>query len=257
MRTQLAKSARVVAEIAGRQHGVVRFDQLLWAGLSRSAVKRWTAAGRLHRLHRGVYAVGHTRLTPEGRIIAAVFACGKGAVASHGSAAYLWSLSPKCPPSCHVTVPSYAGRAKRPGIVLHYSATLGPRDVVSRKNIPVTSPDRTKRDMGWARQPTRSELERRFLRLLRSHELPLPETNARIGPYTVDALWRAERLVVELDSYAYHSDRPTFTADRKRDRYLAQRGFQAARYTDDELAHEPSAVAHSLQALLRERRRAA
>jgi very-short-patch-repair endonuclease len=246
----------LVAEIAGRQHGVVRTDQLYRAGLSATQIKLRVRSGRLHRLFRGVYAVGHTNLTPEGRIIAAVFACGKGAVASHGSAAYLWSLSPKCPPSCHVTVPSYAGRAKRQGIVLHRSATLGARDVVSRKNIPVTSPDRTKRDLGWDSRPTRSDLERLFLRVCRAHDIPLPETNVKIGPYTVDALYQAERLVVEIDSYAYHSDRPTFTADRARDRYLSARGFQVTRYTDGELESEPVAVAKSLQALLRRRREA-
>ena len=50
--------------------------QLLWAGLSRSGIKRWAAAGRLHRLYRGVYAVGHTNLSREGQWIAAVLACG-------------------------------------------------------------------------------------------------------------------------------------------------------------------------------------
>ena len=49
---------------------------------------------------------------------------------------------------------------------------------------------------------TRSDLERRFLRLLRSNELPLPEVNTRVGPYEVDLLWRAERIIAELDGYA-------------------------------------------------------
>ena len=183
-------------------------------------------AGELHRLYRGVYAVGHTNLSDKGRMIAAVFACGPGAVLSHESAAYLWSLSPKCPPFVHVTIPGTTGRARRKGIVLHRSATLRPEDVTSRFNIPVTKPGRTRRDMRWDEHRTRSDLERLFLRVCRRYLVPLPETNVKIGPHTVDALWRAERLVVEIDSYAYHSDRHTFTTDRTRDRFLAGRGLQ-------------------------------
>jgi very-short-patch-repair endonuclease len=258
MRSFPAEPDAEVARIAARQHGVVRIDQLLWAGLSRHQVKRRVAAGRLHRLHRGVYAVGHTNLSNKGRILAAVFACGPSAVASHESAAYLWSLSPRCPPLVHVTIPDRGSRARRQGIVLHRSTTLRPTDVTRRHNIPLTTPARTRRDLGWDRKrPTRSDLERLFLRVCRAHAIPLPETNVKIGPYTVDALWREELLVVEVDSYAYHSDRETFAADRKRDRYLQARGFRTARISDDELTHEPVAAALSLHALLRRRRGAA
>ena len=254
---QFLDTDRQVALIAGRQHGVIRTDQLRFAGLSPDAVKRRVRSGRLHRLFRGVYAVGHTELSDKGRILAAVFACGPGAVASHESAAYLWSLSPKCPPFVHVTVPTGAGRAKRKGIVLHRSRTLRPQDVTRRHNIPITKPARTRRDLGWDRRSTRSDLERLFLRVCRDHGIPLPETNVRIGPHTVDAFWRAERLVVEIDSYAYHSDRETFTADRARDRYLQARGLRTARISDDELTYEPAAAALSLRALLGRRRDAA
>jgi very-short-patch-repair endonuclease len=77
------------------------------------------------------------------------------------------------------------------------------------------------------------------------------------GPDTVDPLWRSERLIVEIDSYAYHSNRATFTADRARDRYLQARGFRTARISDDKLSYEPAAAARSLHALLRRRRRSA
>ncbi|HEX6115972.1 MAG TPA: DUF559 domain-containing protein [Solirubrobacterales bacterium] len=244
-----------IAEIAARQHGVVTIEQLLWAGLSHSSVRRRVRAGLLHRLYRGVYAVGHTDLSREGRWLAAVLACGPEAALSHASAAHLWSLAPKSPQWAHVTVPGDGGRAKREGIVLHRSTTLRPTDVTRRRNIPVTTPARTRRDMGWSAERTRSDLERRFLRLLRAHDLPIPAVNARIGPYTVDFLWRSERLVVELDGYAYHSDRHTFTRDRARDRELARRGFTVLRVADDELASDAPAVARSLISLLRERRR--
>jgi very-short-patch-repair endonuclease len=257
MRKESAEASSRIARIAARQHGVVRSDQLVAAGISPATVSRWAATGRLHRLYRGVYAVGHRSLSEKGRTIAAVFACGPDAVASHESAAHLWSLAPRCPPFVHVTIPDRGGRAKRKGIVLHYSSSLRPEDCTRRHNIPVTTPDRTRRDLGWDRRPTRSDLERLFLRVCREHGVPLPEMNVRMGPYTVDALWREERLVAEIDSYAYHSDRPTFTADRARDRYLASRGFQVVRYTDDELGLEPETAARSLLDLIRRRRHAA
>jgi very-short-patch-repair endonuclease len=245
----LDKGDAIVAQIAARQHGVIRIDQLLWAGLSHSSVRRRANAGLLHRLHRGVYAVGHRSLSREGTWIAAVFACGPDAALSHDSAAHLWKLSPKSPPYSHVTVPDHGGRSKRKGIVLHRSSTFAKADTTLRYNIPVTTPVRTRRDMGWTEERTRSDLERRFLNLLRAHDLPLPSVNQRIGPYTVDFLWREQRLVVELDSYAYHSDRPTFTTDRTRDRYLQARGLRTARVSEDELADE-SALTASLRALL-------
>ncbi len=104
--------------------------------------------------------------------------------------------------------------------------------------------------MGWSKERTRSDLERRFLRLLRSHELPLPEVNARLGPYEVDFLWRSAHLVVELDGYAYHSDRASFEADRRRDRELQARGFVVLRFTYREVMEEQDAVVASLRAHL-------
>ena len=71
--------ARIAALAAG-QHGVVSTAQLLGLGLSRAAIHRRLAAGRLHRLHRGVFAVGHPSVSPRGRLLAAVLACGPRAV---------------------------------------------------------------------------------------------------------------------------------------------------------------------------------
>jgi hypothetical protein len=85
---------RVIAALAARQRGVVSRDQLLTAGIDGGAIKRRVRAGRLHSVHRGVYLVGHT-VPPRGaREMAAVLACGDGAIVSHRSAAYLWQLLP-------------------------------------------------------------------------------------------------------------------------------------------------------------------
>src|SRR5919198_5554708 len=81
-----------VEALAGRQHGVVARTQLRGLGLSASAIDRRVQAGRLHVVHRGVYAVGHPVLGPDGRRMAAVLACGPGAALSHASAAALWGL---------------------------------------------------------------------------------------------------------------------------------------------------------------------
>lgn len=126
MRKELDKSRpdATVAGIATRQHGVVTASQLAWAGLSPAGVTRRLAAGRLHRIHRGVYAVGHPRLSNEGRWMAAVLACGEGAVLSHRSAAALWGIRKARNGPVEVTVPSTAGRTRRAGITLHRSTTL-------------------------------------------------------------------------------------------------------------------------------------
>jgi predicted transcriptional regulator of viral defense system len=86
-----------IARIAGRQHGVVSVRQLRAAGLDKFAVMRRVRAGRLHPVHRGVYAVGHLRLSADEKWMAATLALGEGAVVSHRSAASLWSLLPTEP----------------------------------------------------------------------------------------------------------------------------------------------------------------
>ncbi|HSD24175.1 MAG TPA: type IV toxin-antitoxin system AbiEi family antitoxin domain-containing protein, partial [Solirubrobacterales bacterium] len=75
-----------VGQVAGRQHGVIKRSQLIAAGLLPSGISDRASAGRLHRIHRGVYAVGHPRLSNQGRWMGAVLACGEGAVLSHRSA---------------------------------------------------------------------------------------------------------------------------------------------------------------------------
>lgn len=79
--------------------------------------------------------------------------------------------------------------------------------------------------------PTRSDAERRFLELVRAADLPLPAVNTRIGRFEVDFLWPNERLVVEVDGYAYHSHRRAFERDRARDAALAAAGYTVLRVT--------------------------
>jgi very-short-patch-repair endonuclease len=253
MRQEGARPDEVVARIAARQHGVVDFGQLLFAGLTPSSITRRVKAGHLHRVYRGVYAVGHANLSREGRWTAAVRACGAGALLSHESAAALWGISPRSPSLVHVTVPNHNGRRKRSGIRIHYSSTLTRKDAARRRNIPVTALARTLQDLGYGPEPTRSDLERAFLRLCRRDGIPKPETNVRVGPHTVDFLWRDAGLVVEVDGYSYHSDPATFESDRRRDRELKKRGIDVLRFAGRELAREGDAVSASVQGHLRPR----
>jgi putative AbiEi antitoxin of type IV toxin-antitoxin system len=129
-------------EIAERQHGVISIRQLgKTLGYSASAVKREVAAGRLLRLHRGVYAVGHRRISPHGHCLAAVLACGPKALLSHGSAAWLWGISRYGPRPLHVTSP--IPRKPRLPIHLHHSRILTEADRAVEEGIPVTALPRT------------------------------------------------------------------------------------------------------------------
>src|SRR4051812_13376048 len=87
MRPQHAAREVLVAELATKQHGVVAHRQLLDLGFTRSGIQRRLRLGRLHRVHRGVYSVGHALLSGNGRWMAATLACGDAALLSHRTAA--------------------------------------------------------------------------------------------------------------------------------------------------------------------------
>jgi very-short-patch-repair endonuclease len=134
-----AASDREIADLAERQHGVVARRQLLGMGLGRDAIRGRVASGRLHRLHPGVYAIGHRVVSREGRWMAAVLAGGDGAVLSHRSAAALWGIV------------SYSGAieistprdTRSRGAIRRHCAQLPPDEVAVRNGIPVTSAHRT------------------------------------------------------------------------------------------------------------------
>jgi very-short-patch-repair endonuclease len=125
--------------LAERQHGVVARAQLLELGLSSKAIEHRISTGRLHRVWRGVYAIGRPRLTMHGRWMAAVLSCGPDAALSHESAAALWDIRPRTGQKIHVSVPAGVTR-RRPRIVVHRRTRLGAGDVKRRHAIPVTAP---------------------------------------------------------------------------------------------------------------------
>lgn len=127
-----------VARIAGGQHGRVSWRQLRDARVPASAIQRWIADGRLRPVHHGVYAVGHEAPSLHGDLMAAVLACGPGAVISHLSAAHLLGLVRRRPPRPEVTVPTVAGR-RRPGLIVHRVAQLHRLDTWTWQDVPCTT----------------------------------------------------------------------------------------------------------------------
>jgi hypothetical protein len=126
-------------ELATKQHGVVSTRQLAAIGYSRSSASKAHGVQRLRRIHRGVYLVGHERLTWHGRCMAAVLACAP-AVASHTAAAWLHGLLRRPPGTIHLTAPTR--RRAKAGFSVHFAALLD-RDVAEVDAIPA---------IGWARR---------------------------------------------------------------------------------------------------------
>lgn len=263
-----------IAVIAARQHGVVSIRQLREAGISDDAVWRRVRSGRLHRVHRGVYAVGHRGVTFEGRAMAAALAVGEGFL-SHRSAASLWRMLPLTGGPVDVSVASQSGRAKRRGIHIHRAGSLVAHDLTRERGIPVTTPARTVSDLRRTAAPgevrrairqaevlglglgeeasadrTRSELEHLFLRLCRHHDLPVPEVNVRLGTRVADFLWRDRGLIVETDGYRYHRGRAAFEDDRARDLELRALGFEVLRLSHRQVTEQSQHVAEVLRAAL-------
>lgn len=157
--SSLAAITARVAAIAARQHGVIAHRQLVVAGLTTATISRWAAAGHLHRLHRGVYAVGHPNVSWEGRLLAAVFACRDGAMLSHSSATRLWAVERETRGPIHVSTPRDSRRAPR-GVLVHRPRRLDAADCTSRHGIPVTTATRALFDQ--ASSSTATALRRQF-----------------------------------------------------------------------------------------------
>lgn len=132
MRAQLITTDQLIARVASRQHGVITFAQLLGVGLSRPAVNRRVAAGRLIRVHRGVYRVGHTAPSWEADYLAAVLACQPDGLLGGRASGFLYRITKGGPPPPEIIAP--AARA-RPGITTRRTSVSG-RDVTTYRGIP-------------------------------------------------------------------------------------------------------------------------
>jgi very-short-patch-repair endonuclease len=125
---------------------VVGLEQLRAAGVPPRTVERWVATGRLVRLYRGVFAVGHAVLRAEGHYLAAVLACGPGAVLSYASAGALWGIRGSAAAKLDVTSPERCGRRKE-GIRVHRGDHLRADEVTVHNGVPCTTAARTQLDL--------------------------------------------------------------------------------------------------------------
>lgn len=289
------QTVRAMWALARRQHWVVARRQLLELGFSRQWIEHRVAHGRLHPLRRGVYAVGRPHVTPYGRWMAAVLACGSAAVLSHDSAAALWAIRPGAK-GLEVSVVTSAKRRPE-GITVHRRPGLRPDELTRCHGIPVTSPIRTLIDIAFRleREPleaaineadkldlcnpealrsaldeatgqpgvralrrvlegriftlTDSELERRFLRIVRDLGLPEPQTGMWINGFKVDFYWPELGLVVETDGLRFHRTPAQQARDRVRDQTHTAAGLTPLRFTRAQVRFEPAYVGETLAAV--------
>jgi predicted transcriptional regulator of viral defense system len=281
-----------VVRVAEGQWGVIHRRQLAACGADDAMIARWIGDGRLHRLHRGVYAVGHPAIPTEGRLVAALFFGGTRATLSHDTAAWWWRLVKDVPEGpVHVSVPGR--RRSTDGVQIHCRRSL---DRTWHRRLPVATVPQTLLDLASStpidrlrlllaeaeyrtrvdlreveavlrrgfpgsaalrdalarRLPQlarcRSELERRFLLLCEAAGIPLPEVNVRYRGFTIDAMWRAERVAVELDGLDGHRTPAQLEQDHQRDLVLRAGGFTVVRYT----WHQVTQLAAEVEADVRE-----
>jgi predicted transcriptional regulator of viral defense system len=141
---------QAIAALAARQHGVISVLQLRGLGLDRYWVRRRVEQGLLHRVYRAVYSVGLPQVSPLGRYLAAVMACGPRAWLSHRAVADVWGLRPN---AMFVEVTVGAKRPGPPGVQVHRTRMLAPQDFTVHDGIPVTTPARTLLDLSAVVKP--------------------------------------------------------------------------------------------------------
>ena len=221
--------------------------------------------------------------------MAAVLACGADAALSHQSAGTLWRILPRWQLPIHVTTPR---DRRHPGIHIHRSPhadttthygirvttpartlvdladVLTPHQLTRALNeaqvqrlittaelttLLTRYPGRRTSPLTPQRGATRSELEDRFAHFLKRHKLPLPERNQQIAGHEVDAVYRPQKLVIELDSRQFHTPPRAFETDRDRDADLLNAGFSTLRITNHRLKHHQAKEARRLNDILKSR----
>jgi hypothetical protein len=277
-----------IARIATSAKGIVTRSELLAAGISSDEIQHRREIGALIPVYRGVYRVGHRAPNFESSYMAAVKACGEGALLSGMAAAYLFGLVKAKPPPAEVTAPTDRDGAR-------YSPSICANDATRWRGIPVTTVPRTLIDVaprlreadlarlcheagvlhkatpasverlllpntpgaGKLRAVLRgdakvllSRLEEKFVERLNQYGLPLPQTNKPAGGRRVDCRWPDHRLTVELLSYTFHNSRHSWEQDQRRQREAYARGDEFRTYTWDDVFVAPDPMMRELIALL-------
>ena len=197
----------VIARIAGRQRGVIKLGQLLEAGLTRRGIEWRLRTGRLHRLFRGVYLVGHAVPPALAIELAATYACGEGSALSHRSGIDLWHLLPRAKRRDLVDVTIVGRRGLViPGIAVHRPRRLDRRDVTKLHDIPVTTAARTLLDFAETASGHRelerawSEAQARSLINPRQIERLLERSHGRRGAKPIAELYERARTSTRTHS---------------------------------------------------------
>jgi putative AbiEi antitoxin of type IV toxin-antitoxin system len=288
METKVLPLDGALAGLAASQHGVVSLAQLLGLGFGTSAIKSRVRSGRLHRIYRAVYAVGHPHISYLGRCMAAVLASGEGAGLSYRAAGQVYGL--RTGSWVEVTVPH--GRHGPRGIKLHETRRLPAMTVID--GIPVTTLGRTLVDLADVLSHTRLEmafadaerlrildlaaihpisgrkgrkrleavlaglvtadtqpgLEQRFAAFLRDYGFPWPVFNTLVEGILVDVFWPLHKVIVELDSYEYHGKaRKPFEDDRAKSNKLQLEHYKVIRVTSRMLDRPDELAAQLTKAL--------
>jgi len=259
-----------LAELAARQHGVVTTKQL---GMSSTSISKRIRAGTLHRVHRGVYAVGHNRLSENGAFMAAVLAAGKGAALCGLSAAVYWKAWRRKVDEIHVLVPRH--HRPHPGFHVHTTRHIHPSDIIEHDGITVTTMARTLVDLTdvltshqlanviheaafhkrFNRHATfaamaRANGRRNLSRLADALRAEGPGTRSALEDRFLELVGEAPRvnptiaglevdfeldgLVIEIDGPGHLRPR-TQREDRARDAILHAAGYSVLRLTSDDL----------------------
>ena len=164
-----------VSRRAGIQWGAIGHEQLLRLGLSRSAILRSVKSGRLHERYPGVYTVGHTSLPIEGELVAALLAAGPGAVLSHATAAWWWSLIPAPPAVIEVSVP-HGRRTRVDGVKIHRRRRF---DTTRHRRFPITTGIQTLLD--YASGHSIAEVKRALAQAEYHHQFDVERLRPALG----------------------------------------------------------------------------
>lgn len=262
---------------AGKQHGLIRTQQI---GRDSAAIRRAVLDGSLFPKYRGVYAVGHPKLSREGEWLAAVYAAGDGAALTGFAGAAYWKISRFRARTIQVAVPKR--RRAQPGFAVVPDRLL-PDESFVRDAIPVCTVPRVVFDLSRELPPeqlanviheaafigrweeptrtnpvlrraialhesgsagTRSGLEDRFLRLVGRARLPEPIVNTPHLGFELDFRWPGLNVEIDGDQHDRPRDR---LSDHARDAVLRERGFVVLRFREHDL-DRPGEVLRQLAA---------
>ena len=281
-----------MSRLATAAKGIATRPELIEAGVTTDEIRHRLHTSALLPEYPGVYRVGHRAPNFESCYMAAVKACGEGALISGMAAAYLFGLIKGKPPPPEVTAPKKRKWATR------WSPCICRNDATKWRGIPVTTVPRTLIDLaprlsegqlarlcheagvlhkvtpamverllkqntpgaGKLRAVLRgdakvllSKLEKGFIQRLKEHDLPLPETNKDVDGRRVDCRWPEHKLTVELNSYTFHNSKHSWQQDYERQREAYARGDAFRAYTWRDVFDEPDRMMGELNGLLADR----